>query len=153
MKKTETTKMLPYYIAIFILFIICIILTGTAVWYQGRIDRGNAAVVELYNIIDEQDARIAELESKIPKAVKAQYYNFKNGNFLCGTDFEPGTYDVIATSGIGNVNTSDYDFNAIMGVKSEDDFDMAEQKYENIVFEDGVTLTIDGVGIRLKRVE
>lgn len=77
-----------------------------------------------------------------------------NGNFVAGTDFPAGVYDIEAISGGGNVS-SDNSFsggiNAIMGTedKNSGGIDMYEQTYQHIDFSDGTTLSIDGVKIRL----
>jgi|GEM_PF-2397271 len=75
-----------------------------------------------------------------------------NGNFEAGKDFPAGTYDITATSGSGNVSTSNLSINAIMGTSNSNNslgIDMYEQKYKNIELKEGSTLTIDGVDIQL----
>lgn len=72
-----------------------------------------------------------------------------SGNFVAGEDYPAGVYDIIATSGNGNVSTDnqlDGGINAIMGVNSGD---MYEKEYKNIELNEGVTLTISGVKIDL----
>ena len=72
-----------------------------------------------------------------------------NGNFVAGTDFPAGVYNVVAVSGGGNVSSDNIysgGLNAIMGTKN-DDFYIKE--YKNIEFPSGTTLTIDGVKIKL----
>lgn len=88
-----------------------------------------------------------EVKKKAPKKEAKKSYTFGSGNFTAGEDFAPGTYDLIAVSGrIGNISTSDYSLNAIMGVGSE----FAEKRYDNVELKKGVTLKIDGVKIRLE---
>lgn len=72
------------------------------------------------------------------------------GNYVAGTDFPAGTYDIIAVSGGGNVSSSNmYDggLNAILGVDQA--LDMYETEYKNIVLSKDVTLTVTGVVIKL----
>lgn len=78
-----------------------------------------------------------------------------NGNFVAGTDFPAGTYDVIAVSGGGNVSSDNmYDggINAIMGTaekNKEIGSNLYQQTYKNIELPKGTTLTISGVDIKL----
>ena len=78
-----------------------------------------------------------------------------NGNFVSGTDFPAGTYDIIAVSGGGNVSSDNMyggGLNAVMGVtekNKEFGLDMYQQEYKNIELPEGTTLTISGVDIRL----
>ena len=72
-----------------------------------------------------------------------------NGNFVAGTDFPAGVYDIVAVSGGGNVssdNLLDGGINAILGVK-DDDFYIKE--YKNIELPSGTTLKVDRVKIKL----
>lgn len=78
-----------------------------------------------------------------------QEYTFSSGNYVCGTDFEPGTYVLTAVSGDGNVssdNMFDGGLNEIMGVQ---DNDMYIGTFRNAMFESGDTLSISGVTIQL----
>ena len=72
-----------------------------------------------------------------------------DGNFIAGSDFAAGIYDVIAVSGSGNVssdNMFDGGINAIMAPEADD---LHETQYKNIEFPEGTTLTISGVEIKL----
>lgn len=74
-------------------------------------------------------------------------YVFGPGNYTAGTDFDAGTYDIVAVSGGGNVITEDGKLNAIMGTdKSED---MYVQNYHNVDLSDGAVLKITGVKVKL----
>ncbi len=76
-----------------------------------------------------------------------------NGNFEAGVDFPEGTYNIVAVKGGGNVtsdNIFDGGINAIIGTKAADQgLNMYQQEYYNIIFEEGITLSIDGVTIDL----
>ncbi len=78
-----------------------------------------------------------------------------NGNFVSGTDFPAGTYDIIAVSGGGSVSSDNMfggGINAIMGVAEKNNkygIDMYQQKYKNIELPEGTTLTVSGVNIQL----
>lgn len=72
-----------------------------------------------------------------------------NGNFIAGVNFPAGIYDIVAISGSGNVYTNNmYDggLNAVMGVKNSDFY---INEYKNVSLASGVTLTVDGVKIKL----
>lgn len=76
-----------------------------------------------------------------------------NGHFIAGKDFPTGIYDIIATSGRGNVISSNImsgGINAMMGSSNDvGSSDMYEERYNNISLDDGVTLTIDGLSVQL----
>lgn len=81
--------------------------------------------------------------------------NLGNGNFISGTDFPAGVYDITAVSGGGNVSSDNMysgGLNAVMGVaekNKEIGSDMYQQQYKNIELPEGTTLTISGVDIQL----
>lgn len=71
------------------------------------------------------------------------------GNYMAGTDFTEGVYDVVAVSGSGNVSSDNiYEggINAIMGTKTND---MYQKEYKNVSLKSGVTLKVSGVTIKL----
>lgn len=110
--------------------------------------------------VEQLQATVADLDAQLEAVQKtaaaAPTVMLENGNFVAGTDFAAGTYDIEAVSGFGNVysdNAFDGGINAIMGVKSEDSSGLAEQKYSNIRLPDGTTLTLRDVKVRLRLVE
>ena len=110
----------------------------------------------LQQTCDEQTMLIADLNSQMETLTESKSsapvrknYSFSSGNYVAGKDFPAGTYNISATSGFGNVSTDDFSLNAIMGVKSEDILDIAEQTYSNVQFDEGVTLSVDGVKIKM----
>lgn len=71
-----------------------------------------------------------------------------SGNFIAGTDFPVGVYDVILVSGSGNVSSSNMyngGLNEVMGTGD----DMYIQEFKNAIFEEGTTLELSGVNIKL----
>ena len=71
------------------------------------------------------------------------------GNYTCGTDFPPGTYNVIATGGNGNVSSDNMyngGLNEIMGTSSDG---LSIAQYNNASFQDGNVLTVSGTTIQL----
>lgn len=78
-----------------------------------------------------------------------QEYTFSAGNYVCGTDFEPGEYVITAVSGSGNVSSDNMysgGLNEIMGVEADD---IHISTFNNATFESGNSLTISGVTIKL----
>ena len=72
------------------------------------------------------------------------------GNYPAGTDFPAGTYNLIATSGSGNVSSDNmYEggLNEIMGNPAEAGFSIAQ--FNNAIFEEGTVLSVSGVSIQL----
>ncbi len=71
------------------------------------------------------------------------------GNYTCGTDFPPGTYNIIATGGNGNVNSDnmfDGGLNEIMG-NTNDGYSISQ--FNNASFQEGNVLTISGTTVQL----
>lgn len=79
----------------------------------------------------------------------------ENGNFVAGEDFIEGIYDIEAVSGAGNVSSSNLlngGINAMMGIEAKNtelSMDIYEQKYMNIDLKKDVSISIDGVSIKL----
>ncbi len=73
-----------------------------------------------------------------------------NGNYVAGTDFPAGIYNIIAVLGNGNVSTSNLfsgGINAMMGVSGGEFY---ETEYKNVNLAKTVELTIsNGVTVRL----
>lgn len=110
-------------------------------------------IVEVQNTqIDELQAMIEEM--KEPSAPVRRSFSLSNGNYVSGKDFTPGTYDIKAISGGGNVysdNAYSGGINAIMG--AEGDASFYQREYKNISLPEGTTLTITDVKVRLTLVE
>jgi flagellar hook assembly protein FlgD len=90
------------------------------------------------------DTQLKKRENTATKEV-----TFSAGNYVAGSDFPEGTYDIIAVKGSGNVssdNMFDGGLNAIMSTKEDD---MYIKEFKNAAFESGVTLTISGVTVKL----
>jgi len=86
------------------------------------------------------------IETKMPeKTFEAKEYEFGNGNFTVGKDFDKGVYNIVAVSGGGNVHCAGA-INAIMGTRDDDFY---EKEYKNIKFENGNVLEIMNITIKL----
>jgi len=73
-----------------------------------------------------------------------------SGHYTAGIDFPPGTYDIVAVAGGGNVSSSNMfsgGINAIMGADTSSG--MYEQEYSNIRLPEGTVLSISGVKVRI----
>ena len=86
----------------------------------------------------EEAEKQAELESRS--------VTLGNGTYLVGKDIPEGVYDLIAVKGGGNVQSSDYTMNLIMGVKGDSDF--YQREYQNIALRDGVNIELSNVTIK-----
>lgn len=94
-----------------------------------------------------ENARLSAITAR--SATDAAPIDFGAGNYTCGSDFPPGTYNVIATGGNGNVNSDNMfsgGLNEIMGT-TNDGFSIAQ--YNNAVFEVGNVLSISGTSVQL----
>jgi hypothetical protein len=72
-----------------------------------------------------------------------------SGNYTAGKDFPAGVYDVIATKGSGNISSSNLykgGLNEVMGIESND---FTIKEFKHAIFDEGVTLSISGVSIKL----
>ncbi|MDF2510648.1 MAG: hypothetical protein K0S04_514 [Herbinix sp.] len=71
--------------------------------------------------------------------------DISTGNYIVGTDFEVGTYNIVAVSGSGNLHSSDAYVNEVVGLE---DGDVNEIK--NVYLSEGSKLTLrDGLSIKL----
>ncbi len=71
------------------------------------------------------------------------------GNYIAGTDFPAGTYNVVAVSGSGNVwssNALDGGLNEIMSDTADDHYLL---EFKNVNLSDGIELKISGMTIKL----
>lgn len=78
-----------------------------------------------------------------------EFTTAQSGTYTAGTDFPAGVYDIEAVSGNGNVQGTG--LNEIMGVGTgyAGIDDMYVNKYDNKTFEDGDTLELSGVSVKL----
>lgn len=109
----------------------------------------NDTSIESTSIKQDITSNIEEETEKPTDPIELETYEFSNGNYISGKDFNSGTYDIIAIEGGGNVH-SDNSFsggiNAIMGI-ADDGF--YQKEYKNISLPDGTVLTIKDVTIEL----
>lgn len=93
----------------------------------------------------------AEVSAVTPRTVAdAAPIDLGAGNYTAGTDFPAGTYNLIATSGSGNVSSDNMfqgGLNEIMGNPAEAGFSIAQ--YNNAIFEEGTVLSVSGASIQL----
>lgn len=107
--------------------------------------KAEAEKAEKERVEKEEAERLAKEQAEL----EAKTVKLSNGNYVAGSDFEAGTYDIVAVSGNGNVSSSNMfsgGINAVMGTRNSDFY---EKEYKNIKLPHGTELTIDGVTINL----
>jgi hypothetical protein len=93
---------------------------------------------------EAETTKMSKRENPLTETVE-----LSSGNYVAGEDFPAGIYNIVATSGSGNVSSSNMfegGLNEIMG-SSADDFSIKE--FKNASLDEGVELTISGVSIEL----
>lgn len=107
--------------------------------------KAEAEKAEKERVEKEEAERLAKEQAEL----EAKTIKLSNGNYVAGSDFEAGTYDIVAVSGNGNVSSSNMfsgGINAVMGTRNSDFY---EKEYKNIKLPYGTKLTVDGVTINL----
>lgn len=99
----------------------------------------------------KEQERIAKEKKKEEEAKKqaeldARSITLGNGTYLVGKDIPEGVYDLYAVKGGGNVMSSDFRVNLIMGVSGNDDFYQREE--QNVVLKDGTNIELKGVTVK-----
>ncbi len=97
--------------------------------------------------ITSEAADASSLGSRSPLGVEIE---LSSGNFVAGTDFEPGVYDITCITGQGNVysdNILEGGLNEVMNVDTSNGFSIS--LFKNAKFESGTQLTISGCTIKL----
>ena len=79
----------------------------------------------------------------------AQTIDLASGNYTSGTDFPAGTYNVVATSGTGNVSSDNLFDGGINEVMGTDGSAYTVESFNNVVLDEGVILTVANVSIQL----
>ncbi|KMZ55793.1 hypothetical protein HMPREF0980_00089 [Dorea sp. D27] len=117
---------------------------NNAVLKQGvELSIGGTAIIRL----SSPEADVSALKPR--SAVPEETVDLGSGNFVAGTDFPAGVYNVIGTGGNGNVSSSNlYDggINEIMG-PGGDGFGIHE--FKNVSLPEGTTLTVSSTSIQL----
>ena len=72
-----------------------------------------------------------------------------SGNYIAGTDFPAGTYDIETVSGSGNVSSSNLYEGGLNEILGDGNDGFSIKKFKNAQLEEGVELTISGVTIKL----
>ena len=107
--------------------------------------KAEAEKAEKERVEKEEAERLAKEQAEL----EAKTIKLSNGNYVAGSDFEAGTYDIVAVSGNGNVSSSNMfsgGINAVMGTRNSDFY---EKEYKDIKLPYGTELTVDGVTINL----
>lgn len=104
---------------------------------------GNTVTLHLVS----ENAKLTGITAR--SATDAAPIDLGAGNYTCGNDFPPGTYNVVATGENGNVNSDNMfngGLNEIMGTTNDG---LSIAQYNNAVFENGNTLSISGTSVQL----
>ena len=111
--------------------------------------------VEATNVV-ETTSNLSNTPTQEPKIQKPKKtfepkeYNISNGNYKCGIDFDEGTYNIIATSGSGNVICMENRLNTIMAVNEDS---LHQTEYHNITFKKGNVLELLDIGVKLVKLD
>ena len=92
--------------------------------------KAEAEKAEKERVEKEEAERLAKEQAEL----EAKTVKLSNGNYVAGSDFEAGTYDIVAVSGNGNVSSSNMfsgGINAVMGTRNSDFY---EKEYKNHYF-------------------
>lgn len=85
------------------------------------------------------------VSSRTPEGAEIE---LSSGNFVAGTDFEAGVYDITCIEGMGNVSSSniiDGGLNEVMDVSAGNGITV----FKNASLKDGIELTISGCKVKL----
>lgn len=97
----------------------------------------------------------AEIENYTGREKTKNTYKLETGNYLVGTDLPSGTYNIVCTSGSGNIysDSSTFMLNETMSAENADSMssydDFYIQKYNNAILEDGTILSLSGIDVKL----
>lgn len=102
----------------------------------------------------ESEKKEAELKAEQERLAKekkqaeldARSVTLGNGTYLVGKDIPEGVYDLTAVKGGGNVQSSDFKVNLIMGVNGSSDFYQREQ--QNVALRDRATINLKSVTVK-----
>lgn len=116
---------------------------------NARFSNGDELTVSSTAVIKvtSEAAYTSYLSTRSPLGVEIE---LSSGNFIAGTDFEPGVYDVTCIAGQGNVYDDNVflgGLNEVMSVDASDGFSIS--LFKNARFESGTQLTVSGCTIKL----
>lgn len=97
--------------------------------------------------LDSEEADVSKLKKRVNPLTET--IELESGNYVAGTDFPAGTYNIVAIKGTGNVSSTNMfsgGINEIMGVDN-DGFSIKE--FKNVELSQDTGLTISGVTIQL----
>jgi hypothetical protein len=127
--------------------------------YQSKVDKLEAEKDDKKVVVKETEKatpKPTEKPTKKPtpkptkKPVVKKTYNFGPGRYVVGSDIKAGTYDIVCSSGSGNVIAHDNGWgdsvNLIMSTVS-DGFYISD--YKNAKLNAGATLQLDSVSVKL----
>lgn len=92
-------------------------------------------------------ASVSEMEQR--KNLLTEEVQLGSGNYVAGTDFPAGEYDVVAVDGSGNVNSSNMYSGGLNEIFSTATDGYSISEYKNAQMEEGVELSISSCTIKL----
>ncbi|SHN05537.1 hypothetical protein SAMN02746066_04637 [Anaerosporobacter mobilis DSM 15930] len=97
----------------------------------------------------------AEIENYTGREKTKNTFKLETGNYLVGTDLPSGTYNIVCTSGSGNIysDSSTFTLNETMSAENANSMssydDLYIKKYNNAILEDGTILSLSGIDVKL----
>jgi hypothetical protein len=132
-------KIVSFFLALFILFVVVIAITPSP---SKVADSKFTIITTSTSTKMKKSSIIATPTATIPKE-----FELSNGNYISGTDFTPGIYDIVAIEGYGNVSSSNYSnggINTIMGIENN-----YQKQYKNVHLPKDVELKIMNLKVKL----
>lgn len=97
--------------------------------------------------ISSNEANISDLQSRTNELTET--VELSSGNYIAGTDFPAGLYNIVAINGSGNVNSDNMFDGGLNEVMASSAKDMYINEFKNAELSEGTTLSISGVTIQL----
>lgn len=131
-------------ISITIVVALCVLYSCTS---PDKPDTDKTAVPKTTTVKDTAKSEPKKDERK-EEIVKEHYeIDLSAGNYTAGKDIPIGIYNITATSGTGNVSSSNMFDGGLNEVMGQEGFGVTQ--FNNAVFTEGVTLTVSGTSIQL----
>jgi hypothetical protein len=119
--------------------------------YQSKVDKLEAEKDDKKVVVKETEkATPKPTEKPTKKPVVKKTYNFGPGRYVVGSDIKAGTYDIVCSSGSGNVIAHDNGFmNSVNLIMSTVADDLYISNYKNAKLNKGATLQLESVSVKL----
>lgn len=84
-----------------------------------KVKKSSKKAAKIQELKDNYEKEVADKEAAEKEKTAPKEVTFGSGNYTCGTDFNPGRYNITLISGSGNVSCIDAGLNEIFGSDSE----------------------------------